>query len=89
MQKHRYAFDELFDTTVLVMGMHMEDDKTSTMVPKRCFVEHQSDTLGRKKTVAVPVSGYELWQAQPMPSILDLDPECSWIGGKASRFHDA
>lgn len=40
-------------------GMHIEDDKTFIMVPKRCFVEgHQIDTLGCRKMVAVSVSGY-------------------------------
>ena len=53
-----------------------------------CFVkEHQSDTLGRRNVVAVPIAYSDMRRSQPDTSILDLDPANDWIGGQPGRLH--
>lgn len=81
--------------TALVVGMHWDilnhapRDQDYYHVPRHCFIKgRQMDVLGRKTAIAVPVPSYLLRQAQPVSTILDLDPECEWIGGQPGRFHD-
>ena len=81
--------------TALVIGCSWEDksvlkDPRNYHNPRHCFIKgHQKDVLGRSAAIGVPVPAWQFRQAQSASGILDLDPECIWIGGQASRLRES
>jgi hypothetical protein len=58
-------------------------------VPRHCFNRgYQTDFLNRRTVIAIPVSGHTLQQNEPESDILDLDPDCDWLGGLPGRFKE-
>jgi hypothetical protein len=64
-------------------------DATGYRIPSHCFIRgYQTDFLNRRTAIAIPVSGYTLQQNEPESDILDLDPDCDWLGGLPGRFKE-
>ncbi|KAK1915393.1 hypothetical protein P3342_003203 [Pyrenophora teres f. teres] len=56
-------------------------------IPRHCFIKgYQTDALGRTTAVGVPVSVHTLRTYEPESDILDLDPDCEWVGSLPEHF---
>jgi len=56
-------------------------------IPRHCFIKgYQTDVLGRTTAIGVPVSVHTLRSYEPESDILDLDPDCEWVGSLPEHF---
>jgi hypothetical protein len=80
----------------VIFGMHWDPKIPHDLVQgdeslysRHCFVkEHQSDASNLRMAVAVPVPAYKIRELEPECDLLDLDPECEWVGGIPGRLYE-
>jgi hypothetical protein len=91
---HLHTHEQNTDLTALVIRCYVSDGMYSYMdpyhhLPQQCFVRgYETDALGQRTAVAVPVTRVELRASDPYAAdLMDWDPECNWIGGYPGRFN--
>jgi hypothetical protein len=82
------------ELTALVIRCYVSDKMYNDIhgyhhLPQQCFVRgYETDALGQRTPVAVPVTRAVLRASDPYAAdLLDWDPECNWIGGYPGRFN--